>query len=1619
MDPPPQLRVFISSPGDVAEERERARAVVIQLQDFYGPDRVGLETLLWEDLPLSADTSFQAGIDVVLSASGVDVAVFILWSRLGSPLGPRLRKADGSEYRSGTEREFDLMLAAREATRARGEAARPELLVYVRDDEQGWRTRLDRARGLPELETLVTQRKLVEGFIREEFHDSQGHNTRAYHSYPAPQSFAERLKVHLRELIERCLEREPAPVLWEAAPYRGLETFEAEHARIFFGRELQTLEVIEQLDARRRAGEPAFVCLVGASGRGKSSLVRAGVTASLLASSDRWKTTIFLPRAADGALIAHLAQCLIAALPALRERVPSHAFVQGLTDNPANTLALSLAPLMENQGRLLVILDQLEECYTDARLGPEAREAFWRVVAALAELPQVVVVGTLRSDFYAHAQADPAFLALKGSHGHYDLGPLDGASLEAVIRRPARLAGLRFEVDANDGTSLDAHIVSEAGGEADVLPLLQYLLLELYQRRDPRQQLTFEAYRALGGVAGAIGRRAEAVYGALPPAVQATLPKLLRRLVVVEDGAVGATGRSVDLEEFAVNSPERALIEALAAPNARLLVTERDETTARIKVAHEAMLRSWLQVRTLIEADRERYITRMRLEADFNRWQAAGQTRDLLLPVGKPLSDAEALVAAWGGDLAAELIAYTSSSRAEVDRRSSVRRRLFVVTLLVFMSLTLVAAWQWKVAEAQRELAEQKTQEAETNWQRAERLLGDVRQAQVTAQQERDSARSSLAANLFDSAVRARDEMNSPVRAVHGFAAAADLSLDRVRREEARYATDWLARDSRTLALWRLNDSDGSVEVLYGSAGLELREGHELYDTNNNSLLATFTVVPSWLAGMAASSWTARETSFRTAPDAWDTARQVDDADPRRELLITVTSDEPGVQSVSVRRRSEEVLLARFVARMEAVKKSRGSGDVQSPLTIGRSAAGVIAIVDAPNATLRLDGPASRPQAALAQLGGDFRGLYLDGQGHRMLVWTGDTVYVARDDGRRLLAIDVGAGLVDAALSPDGHLVLAAHDDTQNRSSVAVWDAGTGERLTLPVMHRGVTSGSVSNDGRYLLTWGGHEWIEEMFASARVVHIPPPAIGRFKVGPGVALAADGPLEIYPPEGEYHRSRGERHMIFTHGGGRFEVVSTHDLRRRSRAQLANAPPGNWFASDDGSTLFVDPGNGRSVAWDAATGARLGDAPFGAERAEYERDISPSGRWYLDRASATLWNTRTGDVVALAVDGAVDQGYFSDDESKLLITTSGGVAMWSLGASVPAAFPEQTVCPGGHVLLLRSTARVICERHNPPASRLYDFHGHPIGEPVSGSLVQTGYGELSRDPNAALVRRGDGALQVWDLATGRVLGKALAGASDSDIEYQRFYLSNNRRRLLGIAKSQYRFWDVPTGASRNVDISGRQSFFVFQAQWAPHDRHVVISGGDPTTWIQGVVDVFDPDRGESLLFETALPSTAWARYLRDGERLLAHTYHNQVTLWDVPGRRELLSRDLKTGGFELTPDGSKMLIWNLREAQIWSTLSSAPLSPGFRPGFDIAWGVISDDGRSVLVGGVSDGREVTDLRLWRASAPSTATDGELLEFYQELTTGRLGTTADATQMRVLSDPLILLNSKTSGH
>ena len=703
------IRIFVSSPGDVNDEREKARQVIDNLQRHY-PGAL-LQPVLWQDLALPLTASFQESIDFILQKEPIDIAVFILWSRLGSPLGPSICRPDGTAYRSGTEREFELML---EAYRQSGQQ-RPVMLAYVRRDEGSFQQTLQGC-SVSEIEEVISQRKLADSFIREQFTDAEGHNVRAYHSYREPVSFAQRLHTHLRHILDESLIGDATP-RWTGEPYRGLEVFNIEHAPIFQGRDEETCDILQRLRDQEEAG-CAFVAIVGASGSGKSSLARAGVAAVLAqhAYDDRveaWRIVPFFPGLGGHELCRSLAQSLFEQLPELRAKsLSAEDIASGLSKDPSLTVRLSLIPAL-NQAetsskgaiRILLLVDQLEELWTDRRITAEDRLQFFQILEALARSGHVAILATLRTDFYPHAQSIPGFLRLKGERGHFDLLPPGPAALHRLITEPARLAGLKFERDEQSGRGLDELLLQDATRDPASLPLLQYTLSELYNHRDSNARLlTLAAYDALGGVEGAIGKRATETFQSLSQPARAALSEISPLLVTVDTaGEQSAVRRRAPLDELRSTPAREELTDQLIA--ARFLATDRQGDFLYASLAHEALLRRWKHLAQWVSANRDHLRMRATVEQSHERWQQRKQDPSLLLSPGLPLEEGRQLLQKASAILTNPTRDYIRTSISHQEAQARRRRDLRRLTFAAMSALLILAlggglfAWQqWSVS---------------------------------------------------------------------------------------------------------------------------------------------------------------------------------------------------------------------------------------------------------------------------------------------------------------------------------------------------------------------------------------------------------------------------------------------------------------------------------------------------------------------------------------------------------------------------------------------------------------------------------------------------------------------------------------------------------------------------------------------------------------------------------------------------------------------------------------------------------------------------------------------------------------------------------------------------------
>lgn len=477
----------------------------------------------------------------------------------------------------------------------------------------------------------------------------------------------------------------------QGSPFRGLDTFDAEHAPVFFGRTRATFEALTALRQQVAMGK-SFLLLLGASGVGKSSLARAGILSNLLQSHDakRWYHDVFTPGLAREGPIVALRNSLSRALALSTDQ--DDELLQIVTQDVEG-----IARFLGEEERIVLVTDQLEEVFSGTHIEEHQRHEFFDAIERLTASGYCWVVSTLRSDFYPHCSAYPALMRLKKAGGQYDVRPMGPAEIQRAIRLPATAAGLKFDRDRSTSVTLDEAIYEAAVGHPKMLPLLEFTLQALYDTRSSDNMLTFNAYDRIGGLEGSLACRAESVFKSLPTEQQALLPYVMSRMVSLRDNQ--AISASCPLEDFPTQ-PARELIQSFV--DARLFSTELGASGApQVAVTHETLLSQWPRIQEWVEENRDLIRVRQRVVAACARWENESQRDDLLLPRGKALEEAKALAQSPGIELKARENDYVDASH----RRANRRRRFERAGIAGLAALTLAAgvlAWQ---AIAQRNAA--------------------------------------------------------------------------------------------------------------------------------------------------------------------------------------------------------------------------------------------------------------------------------------------------------------------------------------------------------------------------------------------------------------------------------------------------------------------------------------------------------------------------------------------------------------------------------------------------------------------------------------------------------------------------------------------------------------------------------------------------------------------------------------------------------------------------------------------------------------------------------------------------------------------------------------------------
>ncbi len=481
-------------------------------------------------------------------------------------------------------------------------------------------------------------------------------------------------------------------------PYPGLRPFDTADTGRFFGRSALTDRLVQQVSVSRASGIPVMV--VGPSGIGKSSLLRAGLVSRL--SAEGWAPVLMTPgKRPCATLAAQLGQRL--ELDTDVRQLVAHAssegadLVQGLTDGEGR------------DRRCVLIVDQFEEVFSD-EVTDDERGLFFAAVRAMTRTA-VVVLG-LRADFYGHALRHPD-LAVALQKSQLVVGPMLESELREAITEPAHMAGFQVEAGLVElllremAPSTAPHQV--AAHEPGAMPLLSHALQATFEAAvaaDTDKILTVQGYRSTGGIHHAVADTAEAAYAALATRGQQLARQVFLRLVHVGEGTAD-TRRVVDRDELVgqrSDAEAEELDDILDTLVACRLLSAGDRN---VQISHEALLVAWPRLRSWLDDDRAGRRLHRRLTHAAREWRNNGRSIDDLYQ-GRTLTATLAWVAETGQDdlnpLEREFLEASIDKRdaEQESARKRVRRRYqitsAVVVMIVLVAATTIYAWRTQQA---------------------------------------------------------------------------------------------------------------------------------------------------------------------------------------------------------------------------------------------------------------------------------------------------------------------------------------------------------------------------------------------------------------------------------------------------------------------------------------------------------------------------------------------------------------------------------------------------------------------------------------------------------------------------------------------------------------------------------------------------------------------------------------------------------------------------------------------------------------------------------------------------------------------------------------------------------
>jgi WD40 repeat protein len=1239
-------------------------------------------------------------------------------------------------------------------------------------------------------------------------------------------------------------------------PYRGLEPFEPEHARYFFGREVLTEILVEQLRRGR------FLAVLGASGSGKSSVVRAGVLPALaqgkLPGSENWPVLVIKPgQNPQEALAGALAATVSAARSAgavdfarlqearqeiqerlLREESALHELVTELALSQVEGMVAKHA----NDRRVVVVIDQFEELFTLCPFEQRQRFIDALLYAVRQSEGRTTVLLTLRADFVTQCTAYPDLSDLIASHQVW-VRAMNDEGLRAAIERPIWLAGMRYE------PGLVPLILADVGREPGALPLLEDALWSLFEYcKAGDEVIESREYREIGGVQGALAKRADDAHATLSAEEKEYTRHILLRLVEMREGQE-TTRRRATLDELVATPEERAPVEKVVQrlTDARLLTTTQDEETGQrvVDISHEVLIRGWPRLREWLEESREDLVTHQRLREAAAEWERE-ERHESYVYRGARLAKVVEWRAAHERELNESEQAFLDASirEQEVERTAARRRTQRIIAGLVAGLLIISALAIFALGRSQ--LAEQRRVDAES--------------AKATAQAE-----STRAINAENTAV---------AEATRALNAEATADLRRIEAEKAQTIAQ-----SRALAIQAENVKDPELAVLLAleaiyqthqdaPATVAAEGGHTLYRVIARSRWRT--TFNGHTDGVRHAAWNSDDTRILTA--SWDGTTKVWNAQTGVEFFTLsghtggvyhaawnsddtriVTASEDGTAKVWDAQTGVEILT--LSGHTDQVRQAAWNSDDTRIVTASED--GTAKVWDAQTGVeiLTLSGHTDQVrQAAWNSVGTRIATYSADGTAK---VWDAQT-------GAELFALSGHALWVQhTAWSPDDTRIVTASLD----GTAKVWDAQTGAELLTLSGHTdrvwyaawnsaGTRIATHSADGS-IKVWDAQTGVELFTLSGhtgRVSHVAWSSDDTRIVTSG----EDGTAKVWDARTNVD--------LFTLSG------HTHHISQAA-----------WDSTN--TRILTASWDGTAKVWDAQTGVELltlsghtGELSHAAWSSDDTRILTAS--W---DGTARVWDAQTGaELLTLSGHtGSVLHAAWSTDDTRIVTTGWDGAAkVWDVqtGAEL-LTLSEHT--SQAYYAAWNSTGTRIVTINLDDTAKVWDAQTgaelFTLGE-HTGSVSHVAW---NSDDTRIVTASEDGTAKVWDAQTGVELF-TLSGHTDK--VWHAAWSSDDTRIVTASEDGTAKVWDAQNGVEL-FTLSGHTDQ-VRHAAWNSDDTRIVTASWD------GTAKVWDAQNGAELLTLSGHTDKVWqAAWSSDDTRIVTASSDGSARIYfarlDGPG------------------------------------------------------------------------------------------------------------------------------------